>query len=522
MTAVPRPGPRARLAAAALCTVLLAATVTSCSVTGTGPDPGDAGRPTPSTTGDDHGGSSGGGSGGGSGETGGGAGETAPVDWEPCDGGDCAELSVPLDHDDPDGRQITIALLRTSEADPDERIGSLLLNPGGPGGSGIDFVRRLPVPHEVAERFDIVGFDPRGVGRSTPIDCHSHLVDLYDADPTMEDQTDRDRYLAVSQRFVDECEARHGDLLPHLGTEDVARDLDRIRAALGDDGLTYLGYSYGTSIGQQYARLFPTKVRALVLDGVVDPSVSGLEAASRQADGFEAALGRFIADCDERACLDGGAGATVDAVIAAAERAPIPAPGADRPATPGVVGIGIGQALYARWLWPTLADALADARDGDGTGLVALADQYLGREGDDHALGFEVYFAVSCLDSTWPTDPDDVFDAAEEVGRRDPRTGEGLVNDYVRCALWPVDPQPLEPVPSDLHDLPPVLLVSTTGDPATPHGNAQRVARTMPNAVLLTHRGDGHTITFNGSACVDEVVVDYLVTAEAPAADPTC
>lgn len=444
------------------------------------------------------------------------------LDWRACSGGDCATVTVPVDHADPDGEQLDIALIRTSTARAGDRIGTLLLNPGGPGGSGIEMARYLLLPDAITARFDIVGFDPRGVGASEALDCHEHLQAMYDADPTMDGDDDRKAFLAVSQDFVDDCADRHGDLLDHMGTADVARDLDLIRRALGDDELNFLGYSYGTVIGQQYARLFPDRVRTMVLDGLVDPGEDGLDGAVKQALAFEEALDRFIAWCDERRCVGEATGPLVDRVIDGSGADPIPSSEGARPATRGVVSLAISQALYADWMWGDLAFALIEADAGDGTGLVELADDYLGRIGDDYLGGLEVYFAVGCLDSPWPDDPDVVFDTAAEVAERAPRIAEAIVNDYVRCSIWPAEPDPLEPIPADAVDLAPILLVSTTGDPATPHATAVALAASIPNAGLLTHRGEGHTIVAGGDPCVDEAVADYLVTGRLPEPGLTC
>lgn len=444
------------------------------------------------------------------------------LEWRDCDGPECARVPVPLDHDDPDGETIEIALLRGSRADPERRIGSLLVNPGGPGGSGTDLARYLRLPRSVTERFDIVGFDPRGVGDSTALDCHTHLQEMYDADPTPETDEERRALLEVSQRFTDECEERHGELLDHMGTVSVARDLDLVREALGEERLDYLGYSYGTVIGQQYARLFPERVRTMVLDGVVDPDIGGLDGAAFQAAGFEGALEAFITWCDSTGCAGSDTAAVVDRAIAAVEAGPVPSRRADRPATPGNLFLGIAQALYAEWMWPELGASLQELLDGNGTGIVDLADAYLRREGDDYPGGLEVYFAVSCVDSEWPDDPDDVFAFARKTAETSPRIGEALVNDYVRCAGWPADPQPIEPIPSDIEGLAPILIVSTTGDPATPHGAAIALAESIPGARLLTNRGEGHTIVGNGKTCIDDIVADYLIEERIPDDDPTC
>lgn len=448
----------------------------------------------------------------------------AALDWQDCDGGfECATLEVPVDYDQPEGETLELGLSRRPADEPDARIGSLLMNPGGPGGSAVELVQGISLPSEVTDHFDLVGFDPRGVGRSTPLDCHDTLQELYAADPTIEDQADVDRLLEVSDTFVAGCEARHGDLLPHLGTVEVARDMDRVREALGEDQVSYVGYSYGTSIGQVYAHLFPDRVRAMVLDGVVDTSLSGLEAATAQGQGFELALGNFLDACAaEGDCpLGDDPLAGLDRMMAMAERRPIPAPGADRPAGPGEISLGLAGALYAESRWDTLARAIADALDGDGTGMVDLADAYMQREPDgDYGGLFEVYFAVSCLDAAWPRDPDEVLDAGKRAARLAPHLGEAVVTDYIRCALWPAPSQPLPPI--EAAGSPPIVVISTTGDPATPYQAGVDLARALPEGVLLTNVGEGHTIFGGGKDCIDDAVAEYLVELDPPEDGTRC
>ncbi len=446
-----------------------------------------------------------------------------PLRWHACDDSqECATLEVPVDYAHPNGATLKLALVRIKATKPSQRIGSLLVNPGGPGGSGIGLARAMWLAPEIRARFDLIGFDPRGVGESTPLECHDTLQQLYAADPAPETKAAVDHLLDVSRTFVATCRERAAALLPHLGTRDVARDMDRIRAALGEDKLNYLGYSYGTSIGQVYADLFPTRVRAMVLDGVVRLGESGLDAARAQAIAFEQALDAFLRSCTvATSCpLGDDPGATVDRIIATARRTPIPAPGADRPLGPGEVQLGIGQALYARQLWPQLRQALAQADKGDGTALVGLADDYLQREPDGtYPNGMEIYFAVSCLDWDWPTDPMAILAAGKDVAKVAPRLGEGIVTDYVRCALWPTPPQPLTPPKAT--GSPTILVVSTTGDPATPYKNGVDLAHELPHGALLTHRGEGHTIYGQGDSCVDDTVNRYLVTTDVKP-DTTC
>lgn len=452
------------------------------------------------------------------------AGPVPAADWSDCGRGfECTTIEVPLDYEDPEGETIEIAVTRHPAEDPDRRIGTLIMNPGGPGGSAIELAQSFLRGGELGDRFDIVGFDPRGVGASSPLDCDSHLQEMYDADPSIDSEADRTETLETSQAFVDECAERYGEILPFLGTTDVARDMDEVRKVLGEEQVNYLGYSYGTSLGQEYARLFPERVRTMVLDGVVDHEPDGLTTATGQAAGFETALASYAENCAEEGCgFAGTAEEAIAEVSAAAERAPIPAPGADRPATPGVVSLALAQALYSETLWGSLSSALRDALDGDGTGMVELADMYLGRDGDGYDGGFEVYFAVSCLDESWPADPDEVIAAADAAAAEAPTFGSPIVIDYLRCSLWPAEAKPLEPVPSDLEGLPPVLVISTTNDPATPYENGVRVAEQIPGAVLVTNEGEGHTIVGQGKPCIEDIFLAYLVDEELPADGTTC
>lgn len=442
--------------------------------------------------------------------------------WKACDGGfQCASLKVPLDYAKPGGRQVTLALARRPATG--KRVGALVVNPGGPGGSGIELAEGKQFPAGVEQHFDVVGFDPRGVGRSTAISCHSHLQAMYDADPSPTTAAEKAAYLSVSRAYVDECARKAKALLPHLGTLDVVRDLDRIRIALGEPKLNYLGYSYGTSIGQMYAQLFPTHIRTMVLDGVVDTEETGLQAADEQAGGFEQALKAYLDDCRAQSscALGPNPDAALARLVAMAEQRPIPAPNANRPATPGIVQLAIGVALYSKRSWPTLSDAVQKGLGGDGTELVQLADSYLGRKPDGtYGNSFDIYFAVSCLDNSWPRSPGAVFRNAKQAGKDYPLIGEGLVNDYVRCALWPVRPQPLPKLTAA--GSPPILVISTTRDPATPYQSGVKVAHRLPHGVLLTNDGDGHTVFAQGKACVDDAVTRYLVDAKPPAGGLTC
>ncbi len=442
----------------------------------------------------------------------------AELEWEECGLGECATPEVPLDHDDPDGQMIRLSVVRAPATG--KRLGALFVNPGGPGASATTFATTLAflLPDEISERFDIIGIDPRGVGGSTPIDCGVDPTELYGVDASLEDEADRLALLAVSAEYVDDCAARFGNLLPFVGTRDVARDMDSIRAGLGDEQLSYLGFSYGTAIGQVYADLFPERIRSMILDGVLELGPTGLELAAEQAAGFETALARYVEFCDaaEGCETAGNALGAVEEVLARSEQpGGIPAPSADRPAGPGEANLGISMALYSQSLWGTLDRALAAALGGDGSDLVDLADQYIGI-GD-----FEIYFAVNCMDFAWPTgDAQAFFDFADGTAERAPHFGEALVNDYIRCVNWPVRPEPLQPVTAP--GAAPILVISTTGDPATPYEAGVAVAERLESGVLVINDGDGHTVVADGKPCIDDIVIAYLVEGEVPDDGTTC
>ena len=443
-----------------------------------------------------------------------GAAGTDTLDWEECAGdAECATLDVPVDYDQPEGDTLTLSVARVPASG--DRIGALFVNPGGPGGTTTDFAVDLAfaLPDDITERFDIVGVDPRGLG-SSDIDCGGDFTELYGVDYSIDSPEDEATLLDVSSAYIDGCETAAGDLLPHLGTANVARDIDAVRAAMGDELLNYLGFSYGTAIGQMLAELFPDRVRAMIIDGIVELGPGGIESAVSQAAGFEVALQAYADDCDaDSSCpLGPDAIAAIEELQAAVEEEPIPAQ--PRDLGPGELSTGLALPLYSEELWPGLSDAVADALDGDGTAMVSLADQYIG------VADFDVYFAVNCIDFEWPETPDELLAEAVEAADESPHFAEAIVNDYVRCAMWPVAEVPLTPVTAPA--APPILVVSTTNDPATPYEAGVRTAERLESGVLLTYEGDGHTVVGNGVPCVDDIAADYLVDLEVPDDGTTC
>jgi len=453
--------------------------------------------------------------------------------WDSCGGSagelidlECATLSVPLDYDAPDGELIDIAVARTATADDDIRIGSLVFNPGGPGGSGIEFLTAaaVVVPPELSGRFDLVSFDPRGVGTSTAIDCE---VD-FDDDVTLlatGDAAGWEALLAEAQARVDTCTADSSALEPYVGTNNAARDLDELRNALGDDQLNYVGFSYGTRLGATYAELFPDRVRALVLDGAVKPtddlSLIGLE----QGPGFDAAFQSFAAACDADVdCALAELGPTLDIyaglMAEISELGSFPTDDADRILTPGELQLGVVAALYSTQLWPVLADALfvADTQQ-DGSLLQVLADSYLGRQPDGMYDNSQLAgFSINCADD--PARP-----PAEEVQAQADVVAEASVYfaDFLRAStgcigtLDPIDPIAIGPADGAA----PILVIGTTGDPATPYEWAVEMADALSSGVLYSVEAEGHT-AFLSVPCVDDVVISYLVDLELPDEGSSC
>ncbi len=438
----------------------------------------------------------------------------APITWRPCeDGLECAEVTVPVDYGQPAGPTLVVSVQRAPASGP--RTGALFVNPGGPGGGTADFVAHLEenLPGTVTEQFDLVGVDWRGTATSD-FGCGVTIPELYAADHTIEDEADTAALVDVSRRYAEGCAAGAGDLLAHIGTRDAARDVDVVRAAMGDEQISFLGISYGSLLGQVYAQQFPSRVRAMVIDGIAEPGVSGVDAATAQAVGFESVFGAFTAACDaEPNCpLAGDTRGAVERLIAQVESAPLPVEGGQ--VGPGELPLALSVNLYGEGGWPDLSYAIDAGLDGDGSLLGQLADDYMS------IVDFDIYFAVFCLDQDWPEDPNELLAAGKTAAASAPHFGEALVNDYVRCSVWPVEEQPLPAITAP--GTPPILVVSTTNDPATPHDAAVRVADRLESAVLLTVEGDRHGATSGGLTCVDEHVAHYLVNVIPPPEGTVC
>ena len=441
----------------------------------------------------------------------------------------CATVRVPLDYRRPDGDAIDLALLMVPAGG--RRIGSLVVNPGGPGAPGTDYAAAADqvFGRALREHFDIVGFDPRGVGDSRPVDCLSddELTAYIAADPDPDTPAEEQRAAELAKEFAAGCEQRSGELAGHVSTVEAARDMDVIRSALGESTLTYLGASYGTQLGATYAELFPAKVGRFVLDGAVDPSLSTREVNLQQAVGFETALRAYVANCVEKSdhCFLGEsteAGlATIQELMGRIDAEPLPADGG-RELTEGDAFLGVALPLYSRDYWLLLTQALRAALDGDGDPLLELSDLYNERTGNHYANNSaEAIFAINCLDDPWAIPADQVESEIPAFTRAAPTFGRVFAWMGLTCLGQRL--RAAEPAPEiDAEGAAPIVVIGTTRDPATPYAWARSLAEELASGVLISRDGDGHTGYNSGNDCVDNAVEDYLVDGTVPRDGLSC
>ena len=454
------------------------------------------------------------------------------VGWSSCgDQVECARIQVPLDYAKPSAGTVELAL--NKHLATGDRQGALLFNPGGPGVSGLDYVRSadLVFTPPVVDAFDIVGFDPRGVGSSTAVHCltPAQLDRLIASDPSPDTRAEELRALALAKGFAHGCERNSGSLLPHVGTVDAARDMDVIRAVLDEPKLDYLGASYGTFLGATYADLFPDRVGQMVLDGAIAPEVSGVQIGLQQAKGFEGALDSFLADCVTRSdCPVGPDAATarqqVTDLLDQTDAHPLPT-ASGRPLTQGLALLGVLYPLYdQRNGWPLLRAGLDQAINGhDGTALLAAADAYTRRQANGTYAdnSNEAIVAINCLDRPVDASLAQLRRQAAAFAKQAPLFGAALAWSNATCTVWP---DAGTDTPHKLHakGSGPILVVGTTRDPATPYQWAVDLARQLDNGVLLTRDGDGHTGYNAGNACVNHAVEQYLINGVVPTDGTTC
>lgn len=453
------------------------------------------------------------------------------LDWTACVGADagtydCTTVTAPLDWTDPAAGTIDLAVIRRAATDGDS-IGSLLTNPGGPGASGYDLIAdsaSFAVGAALLAAYDVIGFDPRGVGRSSAVTCLDAAgMDriLYDipADPRGSAGW-TEELTARNQTFVDACVANSAGILPFVTTDNAARDMDLLRAVLGDEQLNYLGYSYGTFLGATYAKLFPERVGRLVLDGAIDPSIPGLDVGTTQAVGFESALRAYMADClSQRGCpFDGtvdDAMADLSTLLASVDVHPLTSSDGSQLGADTLV-TAIIAALYSESSWTYLTQALSDAFAGDPDTAFMLADFYNGRNADgtyqDNST--EAFRAYNCMDYPLDSSEADKAAASAIVAAQAPTIAPYWDGVDV-CEVWPYPATGVrERITAE--GAAPIVVVGTTNDPATPYEWSVSLADQLSSGVLVTREGEGHTGYNKGNACVDSAVENYLINGVVP------
>jgi pimeloyl-ACP methyl ester carboxylesterase len=455
------------------------------------------------------------------------------LSWTDCgDGDDCATAKAPLDWEAPGDGEIELALVRHRATG--ERLGSLLVNPGGPGGSGYDFVKdslSYAVGDPLQERFDVVGFDPRGVGRSSAVACYEpadmdqFLFGIVPGERGSDEWIENTRQ--VKADFGAACGDGTGGLLGEIDTKSAARDLDMLRAALGDEQLNYLGYSYGTFLGATYAGLFPDRVGRLVLDGAIDPAAQEEDVSREQAVGFESAMRAYLADClaGSDCPFSGSVDAAMDEIsrlLASVDASPMR--GSDgREVGADTLVTAIVYPLYSADSWPYLSDMFEAVMLGDADAALTFADGYYGRNADGTYLdnSTESFLAINCLDYAYQSDVAVMRDKAAEIAAAAPVIGPYFSYGDLGCMSWPY-PSAAERAPIHAEGAAPIVVIGTTNDPATPYTWAVSLAEQLDSGVLVTYEGEGHTAYNKSNDCVAVAVESYLIEGTVPSDGTTC
>ena len=438
----------------------------------------------------------------------------------------CGNLEVPFDYDNPDEGSFVLYIKRRQATVPSERIGSLLVNPGGPGfgGSSLADDAAYYFSESLLNRFDIIGWDPRGTGLTTPaVDCVDSFDEYVGLDSPPDTPEEKQALIDASQAFNDKCEENAGTILPYISTRASAADMNSIRLALGEEKITYFGFSYGSELGATWATMYPNTVRAAVLDGATDPLSTSTEAGLAQAAGFEKQLTTFLAQCSKKpTCAfhnDGNSEDAIDALLLDLDANPLIVSAERTPVTQGVAFTAIAQAMYSDSYWPQLQSALADAQKGDGAGLLALYDDYYQRNLDgSYGNQLEAFLAISCLDDPGASSIEEVDASVAAFIAAAPRLGANFAHGY-SCALWPV-PQAQQVTVSG-KGAGPIIVIGTTGDAATPLSSTRKMAKALESGVLLVVEADQHT-GYGINTCIIMEVDNYLIDLTVPVNETIC
>ena len=454
-----------------------------------------------------------------------------PIVWTTCDGStnpevECGNIEVPFDYADPEQGSFVLYVKKHNAASPADRIGSMMVNPGGPGfgGSSLADDAQYYFSQDLIDRFDIIAWDPRGTGESTPaVNCVDTFDEYFGLDSPPETPEEKQALIDASQAFNDKCAENSGTILPYISTQASAQDINSLRLALGEEKVSFFGFSYGSELGTTWATMFPETVRAIVVDGAVDPNASSTEEGMNQAKGFEGQLTTFLKQCSEKttcAFRNGGkAEAAFDQLVLDIDTTPLEVSKDRTPVTQGVLFTAVAQAMYSDYYWPQLSEALSEAQNGDGKGILQLYDDYYQRK-DDGTYGneLEAFLAISCLDDPGASSVEDVDLHIEDFIAAAPRLGGNFAYGY-SCALWPV--KQASKVTITGKGAGPIVVVGTTGDPATPLDSTRKMALGLEKGILIVVDANQHT-GYGANSCVVKAVDDYLIKLTVPANETTC
>ena len=454
-----------------------------------------------------------------------------PIEWKACEGStstevECGNIEVPFDYSDPDQGSFVLYVKKHNAASPADRIGSMMVNPGGPGfgGSSLADDAEYYFSQDLIDRFDIIAWDPRGTGESTPaVDCVDTFDEYFGLDSPPETPEEKQALIDASQAFNDKCAENSGTILPYISTRASAQDINSLRLALGEEKVSFFGFSYGSELGTTWATMFPETVRAIVVDGAVDPNASSIQEGMNQAKGFEGQLATFLKQCSERTTCEfhnnGDAEAAFDKLVLDIDAKPLEVSKDRTPVTQGVLFTAVAQAMYSDYYWPQLSEALSAAQNGDGKGILQLYDDYYQRKADGtYGNELEAFLAISCLDDPGATSTNEVDSHIEDFIAAAPRLGGNFAYGY-SCALWPVEQA--NKVSITGKGAGPIVVVGTTGDPATPLESTRKMAQGLEQGILIVVDANQHT-GYGANNCVVKAVDDYLIKLTVPAKDLTC
>jgi pimeloyl-ACP methyl ester carboxylesterase len=454
-----------------------------------------------------------------------------PIVWTACDGStntevECGNIEVPFDYADPEQGSFVLYIKKHNAANPADRIGSMMVNPGGPGfgGSSLADDTEYYFSQDLIDRFDIIAWDPRGTGESTPaVNCVDTFDEYFGLDSPPETPEEKQALIDASQAFNDKCAENSGTILPFISTKASAQDINSLRLALGEEKVSFFGFSYGSELGTTWATMFPETVRAIVVDGAVDPTASSIQEGMSQAKGFEGQLATFLKQCSERTTCEfhnnGDAEAAFDKLVLDIDAKPLEVSKDRTLVTQGVLFTAVAQAMYSDYYWPQLSEALSAAQGGDGKGILQLYDDYYQRK-DDGTYGneLEAFLAISCLDDPGATSTEEVDSHIADFIAAAPRLGGNFAYGY-SCALWPVEQAAKVTITGK--GAGPIVVVGTTGDAATPLSSTRKMAQGLEQGILIVVDANQHT-GYGANNCVVKAVDDYLIKLTVPANETTC